>query len=517
MSKVKAIPQKYIDKIVEHSPYASVISTSYVNQDTIIDVYCKKHNIRYKNPLRNLLRHNGCEECTKDIISQSKGYTTDKFKKIVYSKNPHIKVLGEYTKQGCRIPCKCLIHNIEFSPLSQSLIQGNGGCPTCNLEKLSRPRRTSDDLKASFHDLNPSLKIIDDNIRLNTWIKVYCTVCKQYFNKMLSVPFVSNRKCCCPICTNKIIIEGFNDVNTRRPDLVKYFKNKDDAKIYGPGMTKKLKFVCPDCGHEKALKLEVLARNGFGCLCCGDGISYPNKFMRSALRQLNVKNLDFEYSPDWAGKYFYDCYFEHNGYKYVVEVDGQQHFKSNSNFKMTLDDVQKRDKEKTILAENNRHILIRINAEKSNKDYLFCQINNSLLSKLFNLNIVNWEKCDIDATNNLAKEVCIYAEKTMPNKYKDICQNFCLCEDTIRKYLKQGVKYRWCSNKLIEKLTVPKRISVYDYDNNLLYIFNGIKKCSEEMSNICNDKFSQHSISNNCYELVNNYKGYVFKFTYKTM
>ena len=184
---------------------------------------------------------------------------------------------------------------------------------------------------------------------------------------------------------------------------------------------------------------------------------------------------------------------------------------------MTLEEVQERDKEKTYLAEKNNCILIRIDAQKSNKDYMLYQIKSGLLSELFDLSTIDWGKCDVDATSNLAKEVCIYAKETMPDKYKPICKKFNLSEDTIRSYLKQGIEYGWCSNRVIEKLTVPKKVSVYDEDDNLLYIFNGIRECSDEMTKIYNHKFSNKGISDNCHDIRSSYKGYIFKFTYNTM
>ena len=516
MGKVKIIPQKYIDKIMSHNSYVLLISNEYINEKTELQFHCQKHNIKYYQTLKSSLIRNGCPECKKEKVRYN-SYTTEEFKEKVKLKNPHIEVLGEYTKQGCKILCRCLIHNVEFYPVSQSLLQGKGGCPVCNLERPQQ-RKQSEDLKNIFHRLNPTLKIVDNDVRLNTWVKVYCSVCKQYFDKMLTQQYVSHKKCSCSVCINRVIVKGFNDVATTRPDLIKYFKDKDDAYKYGHGMTKKLTFICPDCGYEKELRIETLSIEGFGCPCCGDGVSYPNKFIRSFIRQLNVNNVCFEYSPEWAGRYFYDCYFEYNNKKYIIEVDGQQHFKKSSNFEMTLEEVQERDKEKTYLAEKNNCILIRIDAQKSNKDYMLHQIKSGLLFELFDLSMIDWEKCDLDATSNLAKEICIYAEKTMPDKYKDICQKFNIkCDTTIRDYLRQGVKYGWCSNRVIEKLAVPKKVSVYDKDDNLLYIFNGITECSDKMSKMYNHKFSKIGISNNCHNIRSDYAGYVFKFTYNTI
>jgi hypothetical protein len=516
MSKVKIIPQKYIDKINSYNFNTLLMSTEYINEDSALKFYCQKHDVEYCQTLKNALRRNGCPECKKEKRRYN-SYTTIEFKEMVTLKNPHIEVLGEYTKQGCKILCKCLRHDIEFEAVSQSLMQGKGGCPMCTKEKHSQQRISSEELRQRFDELNPRLKLVDEHIKLNTWVKVYCMDCRQYFDKMLTYPYIKNKQCKCSVCINRTIIEGFNDVATTRPDLIKYFKDKNDALKYGHGMTDKLTFVCPDCGFEKELKIEVLARQGFGCPCCGDGVSYPNKFIRSFMRQLNVDNMIFEYSPNWAKKYFYDCHFEYKGCKYLIEIDGQQHFKKSSNFEMTLAEVQKRDKEKAMLAEYNGYILIRIDAQKSNKDYLLGQIKNSLLANLFDISKIDWDKCNADATTNLAKEICLYAEKTMPNKYCEICQVYNISADTIRKYLRQGTAFGWCSYRVVEKLAVPKKVSVYDNNNNLLYIFNGIQECSKQMSKMYNGKFNIHGISDNCHGIRDSFKGYVFKFTYNTI
>ena len=87
---------------------------------------------------------------------------------------------------------------------------------------------------------------------------------------------------------------------TRRPDLVKYFKNCSDTTIYGINSRQKVDLICPECGYERTMTIEVLSREGFCCHVCGDGISYPNKFIRAFINQLPVENVEFEYSPKWA-------------------------------------------------------------------------------------------------------------------------------------------------------------------------------------------------------------------------
>ena len=123
MSKVKIIPQKYIDKIISHNLYATLTSSAYVNEDTELKIFCQKHEVEYLQTLKNALRRNGCPECRKER-GHKNSYTTEEFKRLVYLKNPHIEVLGEYTKQGCKPLCRCIIHDVKFYPNSASLLFG---------------------------------------------------------------------------------------------------------------------------------------------------------------------------------------------------------------------------------------------------------------------------------------------------------------------------------------------------------------------------------------------------------
>ena len=85
MSKVKIMPQKYIDKIISHNPYATLTSTAYVNEDTELKIFCQKHEIEYSQTLKNALRRNGCPECRKER-GHKNSYTTEEFRKLVYLK-----------------------------------------------------------------------------------------------------------------------------------------------------------------------------------------------------------------------------------------------------------------------------------------------------------------------------------------------------------------------------------------------------------------------------------------------
>ena len=74
----------------------------------------------------------------------------------------------------------------------------------------------------------------------------------------------------CPYCTNNIVLPGFNDLEYKRPDLIKewdYSKNTFEPFTITPGSGKKAWWICSACGHQWLA--EISSRNkGHGCPEC---------------------------------------------------------------------------------------------------------------------------------------------------------------------------------------------------------------------------------------------------------
>lgn len=104
----------------------------------------------------------------------------------------------------------------------------------------------------------------------------------------------------CPVCACKKVLIGVNDIATTRPDVARLFANPDDAYNLTECSPQKRDFVCPCCGTIINAIVENVSRQGLGCKKCGDGFSYPNKFMFNVLdqilklRQENQELISFE-------------------------------------------------------------------------------------------------------------------------------------------------------------------------------------------------------------------------------
>ena len=116
----------------------------------------------------------------------------------------------------------------------------------------------------------------------------------------------------CPVCRGYLAIEEINTIGDKRPDLLVYFQNKEDAYKYTTGSHSHLNLTCPTCGTPKETTPHILCRQGFFCDKCSDGVSYPEKFMMSFLEQAKI---DFQYQLskkhfEWCDKYKYDFYIK---------------------------------------------------------------------------------------------------------------------------------------------------------------------------------------------------------------
>ena len=287
------------------------------------------------------------------------------------------------------------------------------------------------------------LDIIKGNKNTDCKYKYKCLKC-EYIGFKTSAKLDSRG---CPCCSNKIIQKGINDIATTNPEMIHYFKNKEDVYKYGKGSHKKVPMICPGCKHEKKMSIEELFQFGFSCNKCSDGVSYPEKIMHNLLSQLNI-NFITQLSKKnfkWCEKYRYDFYFEYNNKKYIIETHGLQHYKKAFTYDgaKTLSEQIEIDKIKEKLAMcNGIDEYIIIDCRKSDLDWIKNNVLNSKLNGIFNLEDINWAECEKFAKTSFVIKVCEYWNKTKCIKYT--CEKFNLSKGTVQRYLKIGTRLSLC-------------------------------------------------------------------------
>ena len=160
------------------------------------------------------------------------------------------------------------------------------------------------------HKYYPNLEIISEYKNAHSPIKYKCVKCgtvgecKEANSLMRGVSG-------CGVCGGRKLVKGKNDFASVYPQYLIYFVNKEDAENVTFGSGKRVLTKCPICGEERKTRIVDLINKGFSCPKCGDGVSYPNRFMYCLLKQLNI-DFQREKSFIWSKDRIYDFIVKHN-------------------------------------------------------------------------------------------------------------------------------------------------------------------------------------------------------------
>ena len=374
--------------------------------------------------------------------------------------------------------------------------------------------------KFSKIEIIKQIQIKDSQGKVRKGYEYKCLTCGN--TDMISEGNLKNNRGCnvCCIPSTKIL-KGYNDIATTHPLLIKYFVNIEDAYKHSYNSIQELDFICPDCGNIQRMSIENLCNWGFSCKKCSDGTPYPEKFMFSILEQLG---LDFKTQLTkttfkWCDKYRYDFYFEFNREQYICEINGRQHYEDAWNFKSSKNtrnykEEQENDKLKKKLALNNgikENNYIVIDCRYSNLEWIRDNkdgILNSTLNELFNLSMIDWNRCNEFAISSRIKEASNLWNNGIRNT-KAIGKIMKLHDHTICRYLKIGKEQSLCDyDSKIELASNSK--SIICTNNNI--IFESIIDCERKSEEIFGIKFSTYYIRKVLNGKLDNYKGFCFKY-----
>jgi len=354
--------------------------------------------------------------------------------------------------------------------------------------------------------------------------KYKCNICGFDDKYILEKNLINGVVCSC--CKGLSVIIGFNDLASKCPWVVPLIKGGyDEAVKYTKYSKKKVQVVCDLCGKEKyVFVINLVKTRSVGCTC-GDGKSYYEKFLNNLLEQLEVE-FEWEYSPEWLRGYngskrkaLFDFYIPK--YNLIIEMDGGLgHGKIMLDKKRSIEDSLKKDQWKDSQAKLNGLTVIRIACDVYyNLDGLKNNITHSL-NGVFNLNSINWNKCDKAGLKNIIKKVCDYY-----NKFdglvirKEIAKEFNIHPETVSRYLKKGSLHGWCNynaNKAKnirmcagEKNSRAREIAVFK-DGKFLNIHMSIKDLMATSNFLYNTKFHSSAIHSVLRKEKASYKGFSF-------
>ena len=387
-----------------------------------------------------------------------KKLTNEEFLRRFYERGlDDIEVVGKYINSKTKILCRCKKCEYMFDSYPKTIIELKG-CPKC---RDRDPRVSKEQFLKRLSSMDNGINLIGKYVNMVTPTEF---ICRKKHTWSISPINITNIHSGCPYCAHRLPWIGETDLWTTRPDIARILKNPDDGYKYMSGSQQKAEFVCPDCGFVSKKEVKQVCTYGFACQMCSDSISYPNKFARRFLEQLPIDNFICEYQPKWNGRCSYDNYFEYNGKKYILEMDGGLHYDDDILFGTSLEERQVKDKIKTKSALENGIDIIRINCEKSDVNWISSHILQSKLSDIFDLSLIDWKKCDEAAQSNIVKLICdTYMNED--DNLDNLARSFHISKVTVREYLKRGTKIDWCNYNANDRRD-KKKVDIVLLDNN---------------------------------------------------
>lgn len=358
--------------------------------------------------------------------------------------------------------------------------------------------------KYNINDIVNDTLLITKKYRNDKQVKVYDYVCLKdgYCGTKTELDISRGKKC--PVCCGIRVLKGYNDIATTHPELIQYFKNKEDSTQYSIHSGKSTWFVCPDCGNEKYTTVDSAFSGGyFSCSSCRDGSSYNNKFIYCLLKQIQkISNIKIytEHSFEWSrrlnnpqSKKIYDFYIQSDT-SIIIEAHGAQHY--NGGFEYcgghNLQQEQENDLFKYNLAIKNGFTddtYIVIDCRKSKVDFIKQSIMNSNLPKLlkFSESDIDWNLCNEYASSNIVKTACEYWNNGIHNA-SEIARMIGKASCTVSEYLQKGNELGWIEYE--PNMNMP--VMCLDWN----YVFSNSTMCSQYSEELFGVFISKKSIIN---------------------
>jgi len=454
VEKLKNIGLEYIERLPQRKVKYRCFKCGKIKTGFIDNLLSKKKTLY-------------CSDCNQRSQKTTKDYIEE-----INDKNIPLEVIGEYKNALSPIRHRCKICGYVWNATPAHILSRRK-CPICSFEKEKIKTRPINK-KYTFEEASEllkkkSIKLLDLYIddKNKTRCVCECMIDRYKYDSPLS--HIINGTSC-PCCAKQAIGPAPYFVNSifssEYYDIFKNYFNDEVLKTNMPYSEKLIKGQCPKCGREIITYPALVVTLGKVPCVCGDGISYPNKFIYSILEQKGISFVR-EYSPKWFGtkRRSYDYYLPNNNA--IIEVNGLQHYQ-NTFERIGGRSIQKEREndafKKECALKNGIKKYIEIDCSYSDVKY----IKKSILSNREFLAIVSTDDIDFDKANYFAMN-----DSVVQNIAKDInenvnrlaiCEKYHISQSAFYKYLHCAIDLKLCiyQGKMPKKVICIENGKVYD-------------------------------------------------------
>ena len=129
-----------------------------------------------------MYNRSGCPVCGINNRAEKFKKSIDDITEQLYTINPNIKIIGEYTGYHDYIRCKCKIDDCEWESIVANLLNGSVGCPECHKREIIAIKKIPQDTFITrVKQVNPNIEILDNYINSNTPVKCKCLIHRNTF------------------------------------------------------------------------------------------------------------------------------------------------------------------------------------------------------------------------------------------------------------------------------------------------------------------------------------------------
>lgn len=384
--------------------------------------------------------------------NNSTSLTTEAIKIRIQNKyGDEYELLSDYKGSTNTITVKHKTCGNTSNVLVSNFLRAKCGCVHCcqkgttkNISQETKNMRKNNFLE-TVSVVNPTLEIIGDYIDSRTKIKVRCKDCNQEY---YASPTTLRRGNGCMICNNHMPsgTKHIKCLNYTHPKIAELLVDKNFGETHTYGTHVKAEFICPRCNNVITTRPITLFNENTGwirCNKCGDGISYPEKFVINVLDQLGISYI-YQYSSKnapWVDKYRYDFYLI--DCNCILEINGEQHYLDRTPFGTNHNQKEIDKIKKQLALDNGIYDYIEIDASESSLDF----IKNSIiltLSDKFDLSSIDWIECATYASSSLLIKVCDDWNNEI-NYIPNLADKYHVDKITIYSYLEKGNEYKLCN------------------------------------------------------------------------